>query len=96
MAWNFPASPSPIIQPTPLLPCHLLKWLQILQLQFFDYEQKYMPGRATEFTPARCSQQIIKKIQKTCIKVMQLLNFNNLARIDGFVTARWHSYYYRS
>ena len=21
----------------------------------FDYEQKYMPGRATEFTPARCS-----------------------------------------
>ena len=24
----------------------------------FDYEQKYMPGRATEFTPARCSEEI--------------------------------------
>lgn len=52
----------------------------------FDYEQKYMPGRATEFTPARCSQEIQEKIKQTCITAMQALNMTNLARIDGFAT----------
>ena len=56
-------------------------------LSYFDYEQKYMPGRSTEFTPARCSAQIIKKIQDTCIAVMNILQMSNLARVDGFVTA---------
>ena len=55
-------------------------------ISFFDYEQKYMPGRATEFTPARCSAHLIEKIQNTCIKVMNCLHMSNLARIDGFVT----------
>ncbi len=54
-------------------------------VEFFDYEQKYMPGRATEFTPARCSEQILEKIKKTCIKVMRALNLTNMSRIDGFV-----------
>ena len=52
----------------------------------FDYEQKYMPGRATEFTPARCSQEIQEKIKQTCIKAMRALNMSNLSRIDGFAT----------
>ena len=52
---------------------------------FFDYEQKYMPGRATEFTPARCSQETIENIQKACVQAMHILNMSNLARIDGFV-----------
>ena len=56
-------------------------------LDFFDYEQKYMPGRATEFTPARVDQETIGKIQGTCIAVMKCLDMSNLARIDGFVTA---------
>jgi UDP-N-acetylmuramate--alanine ligase len=51
----------------------------------FDYEQKYMPGRATKFTPARCNAEITQKIQDTCISVMQILGITNLARIDGFV-----------
>ena len=51
----------------------------------FDYEQKYMPGRATEYTPARCSTEIQEKIKQTCIKAMHALNMSNLARIDGFV-----------
>ena len=51
----------------------------------FDYEQKYMPGRATEFTPARCTQAIRDAIDQTCIKAMQALNMSNLSRIDGFV-----------
>ncbi|TET05922.1 ATP-grasp domain-containing protein [Candidatus Dependentiae bacterium] len=55
-------------------------------VQFFDYEQKYMPGRATEFTPPRCSKKLQKKIQDTCIKAMQALGITNISRIDGFVT----------
>ena len=54
---------------------------------FFDYEQKYMPGKAHEFTPARCAAALLKKIQETCIDVMAILQMSNLARIDGFVTA---------
>lgn len=52
----------------------------------FDYVQKYMPGRAHKFTPARCSENIIKKIQDTCVQVMQALEISNIGRIDGFVT----------
>lgn len=53
---------------------------------FLDYEQKYMPGRATKFTPARCSSERITQIQNECMKVMRALGFENIARIDGFVT----------
>ncbi len=52
---------------------------------FFDYEQKYMPGRATKITPARCTKEEIKKIQQTSIKVMQALEIKTIARIDGFL-----------
>src|SRR3990167_3542852 len=52
----------------------------------FDYEQKYMPGRAKKFTPARCSQEEIKKIQEACMATMQILGIETIARIDGFLT----------
>ncbi len=55
-------------------------------LHIFDYEQKYMPGRATKFTPARCSKTSTKLIQDACIKTMKALDITNLARIDGFLT----------
>lgn len=51
----------------------------------FDYEQKYMPGRATKHTPARCSQDNIEHIQAVCKKVCMILGFENFARIDGFL-----------
>ena len=54
--------------------------------QIFDYEQKYMPGKAIENTPASCSKADIKKIQDTCVKAMKALHFSNMARIDGFLT----------
>lgn len=54
--------------------------------EFYDYEQKYMPGRAAKFTPARCRQEHIKKIQDTCAKVMQVLEMENMSRTDGFLT----------
>lgn len=52
----------------------------------FDYQQKYMPGAVHEKTPARCSDSLIKKIQDTCKKTMQVIGFTNLSRIDGFLT----------
>ncbi len=53
---------------------------------FFDYEQKYMPGRGIKRTPARCSAEITIRIQQTCIAVMHVLGFTIMSRIDGFVT----------
>lgn len=50
-----------------------------------DYDQKYMPGRAQKFTPARCSSKILKQIQKACLQTMQALHFATMSRIDGFV-----------
>ncbi len=56
------------------------------EVGFFDYEQKYMPGRGIKRTPAHCSPEITKRIQQTCIKVMNILDFATMGRIDGFVT----------
>ncbi|MFA6066526.1 MAG: ATP-grasp domain-containing protein [Candidatus Babeliaceae bacterium] len=53
---------------------------------FFDYEQKYMPGKACKHTPARCTEESIEHIKNTCIQVMRTLQFSNIARIDGFLT----------
>ncbi|MFT6765826.1 MAG: UDP-N-acetylmuramate--alanine ligase, partial [Alteromonas naphthalenivorans] len=50
-----------------------------------DYEQKYMPGRAQKFTPARCSNKVLKDIQTICLKTTQALHFTTMSRIDGFV-----------
>lgn len=53
---------------------------------FFCYEQKYMPGRSEKHTPARCSQDMIIKIEETCVTSMQALGMTNIARVDGFIT----------
>lgn len=51
----------------------------------FDYDQKYMPGRAYKITPARCSAQDADTIKETCITVANTLNFKTIARIDGIL-----------
>lgn len=56
------------------------------EVGFFDYEQKYMPGKGIKHTPARCDVETTKKIQKASIQVMQILGFSTMGRIDGFVT----------
>lgn len=53
--------------------------------EFHDYTQKYMPGRAQKFTPARTSEKILKDIQEACLKTARILGFCTIARIDGFV-----------
>lgn len=52
----------------------------------YEFDQKYMPGRAQKFTPARCTQEQQKLIQQTCIRVMDALGFTTEGRIDGFLT----------
>jgi D-alanine--D-alanine ligase len=53
---------------------------------FCDYDQKYMPGYATKYTPARCSAYNTERIQQTCIQTMRTLGITNMARIDGILT----------
>ncbi|MFI5333470.1 MAG: ATP-grasp domain-containing protein [Candidatus Babeliales bacterium] len=53
---------------------------------FYDYEQKYMPGRAQKFTPARCDTRTIQRIHDVCIQTTHALGITNISRIDGFVT----------
>lgn len=52
----------------------------------FDYDQKYMPGRATKFTPPRCSDAVIAAIHEACIATTHALEIKTISRIDGFVT----------
>jgi UDP-N-acetylmuramate--alanine ligase len=52
----------------------------------FDYEQKYMPGRALKITPARCTDLDQQRIAQACLRVTQLLHFSTISRIDGFLT----------
>lgn len=53
---------------------------------FFDYEQKYMPGRAAKITPARCSEQELESIKSVCEHVVRLLQFETISRIDGILS----------
>lgn len=63
-----------LLPPTEIIP----------ETAIFDYDQKYMPGRATKYTPARCSNELIEKIQQTCLRVMHALHLT-MVRIDGFL-----------
>ncbi|MBA2728325.1 MAG: ATP-grasp domain-containing protein [Parachlamydiaceae bacterium] len=56
--------------------------------RFFDYEQKYMPGRAKKITPARCSEADLEIINANCSLATQALNFSTISRVDGFLTAQ--------
>ncbi|MBY0110310.1 MAG: ATP-grasp domain-containing protein [Candidatus Babeliaceae bacterium] len=55
------------------------------QTEMFDYEQKYMPGRATKWTPARCSEQNLQRIQERAAQAAHALEFCTIGRIDGFL-----------
>ncbi len=53
---------------------------------FFDYEQKYMPGKALKITPARCSAEIAERIVRACHATTEALGFTTMSRIDGFLS----------
>lgn len=56
------------------------------KLGIFCYNQKYMPGLALKFTPARCSPEQQELIKKTCVQAAESLHMSNVCRIDGFLT----------
>lgn len=67
------------------MPLPLTQVIPEKNYDFFDYEQKYMPGRATKVTPAPCSAEETQKIIDSCIRASNLLDFTTLSRIDGFL-----------
>lgn len=54
--------------------------------EIFDYHHKYMPGVANKRTPALCGQEYLDKIKQVCVATAKALCFENIARIDGFLT----------
>jgi len=51
---------------------------------FFDYEAKYL-GKSEEITPARISDEIHKKLEKTAIKVYNSLNMSGFSRSEFII-----------
>lgn len=70
-------------EPFPLPPTEIVS---DTNSSIIDYEQKYMPGRAHKYTPARCSPEDIKHIQESCIRVNTILEITTISRIDGIIT----------
>lgn len=54
--------------------------------EIFDYEQKYMPGRATKHTPARMAHEHVELIKTESVRLMKALGISNTMRVDGFFT----------
>jgi D-alanine--D-alanine ligase len=54
--------------------------------KFFNYEQKYMPGKCHKITPAQFSKTVTTKIEAACLEIMDSLEIYTIMRIDGFVT----------
>jgi D-alanine--D-alanine ligase len=54
----------------------------------FDYKDKYLPGAALKFTPARISNENIKKIQNISVKIAKIIEAKDILRVDGFINKK--------
>jgi D-alanine-D-alanine ligase len=52
--------------------------------EFFDYDAKYN-GKSQEITPARISEDLVKKVQDRSKKIYQLLQLRSISRIDFMI-----------
>ncbi len=52
---------------------------------YFDYDSKYLPGKANKITPIDLPLDKIQFITQQAEKLMQDFQFNVYARIDGFI-----------
>ena len=59
----------------------------------FDYESKYLPGKANKVTPIDLPIEDILLITKEAEKLMKAFHFNVYARIDGFITSEKKIYF---
>ncbi len=56
------------------------------QSDFYSYDDKYMPGRCSKFTPPKnISEEVIARIKRDVIQAFETLGFRSYGRIDGFV-----------
>ena len=56
------------------------------QSDFYSYDDKYMPGRCSKFTPPRnIPADVVERIKTDVIKAFETLGFRSYGRIDGFV-----------
>jgi len=53
--------------------------------KFFDYEAKYIQGKAEEICPGRFSDVLTRKVQETAIKVFRAIDGRGYARVDMIV-----------
>ncbi len=53
--------------------------------EFFDLEAKYQAELCDEIIPGRFSEEIVKKIQGIASEIYDILRFEGIIRIDGFV-----------
>ncbi len=51
----------------------------------FSYNQKYLPGSISKFTPGRYSKGLITEIKKIIKKIIEVVNPNDIIRIDGII-----------
>jgi D-alanine-D-alanine ligase len=53
----------------------------VTENDFFDYEAKYL-GKSEEITPARISEEVHKKLEKTASDVYKILNMSGFTRSE--------------
>ena len=52
--------------------------------EFYDYDTKYLEGRATEHIPAPVPEEISARVRELALKAFQALDCAGLARVDFF------------
>ncbi|MBP2001026.1 D-alanine-D-alanine ligase [Paenibacillus shirakamiensis] len=57
---------------------------------FYDYNNKYQDGVATEITPAAISDELTASLQKEALKVHKILGLSGYSRIDFMVDSHLH------
>lgn len=55
---------------------------------FFDYEAKYVAGEATEFCPARISDELTTQIQEQSLAIFEHLELRQYCRIDWMLRGK--------
>lgn len=52
--------------------------------EFYDYEDKYVDGKAQTLIPARISEEDQQRVQELAVRVGSALNLEGMARVDFF------------
>lgn len=53
--------------------------------EFFDFQAKYTPGMTDEITPARISQEVKEKLDRTTLAIYKALGLKGIVRVDYII-----------